>query len=107
MSNKRKRSRCKYHVIGQYLHSSYGFVNFCIASDVNGMGDLKDIIYYQYCPMCGYKISEQIKAYQLENTSQDQVIKETRLKERRKKNNNKGTTCRIPKRKIIIPKKVR
>ena len=106
MSNKRKRSRCKYHVIGRYLHSSSELINFYIASDIEGTGSIKDIIYYQYCPNCGAEITEQIKYYQLQDTSQDQVIKEARLEDRRKKN-TKGTTCRIPKRKCIIPKKVR
>ena len=106
MSNKRKRSRCKYHIIGRYFHSSSELVNFCIESDIDGIGRRDDILYYQYCPNCGEKITEKIKMYQMQNTSKDQIIKEERLENKRKAGKEIKRICRIPKRKIII-KKVR
>ena len=106
MSNKRKRSRCKFHIIGQYFHSSSELVNFCIASDIDGMGRRDAILYYQFCPSCGEKITEKIKMYQMQNTSKDQNIKEERLENKRKAGGERKQTCRIPKRKCII-KKVR
>lgn len=103
MSNKRKRDRCKYHIIGQYFHSSSELCNFCIKDDIDGMGSSLGIIYYQYCPSCGEKITEQIKTYQMNNQSLDQMIKEERIK-------GSGRSIakgRIPKHKRRISKRKR
>ena len=94
MSSKRRRNRCKYHIIGQYYKNGE-MINFCLAEEIPE--DVEGHIYYQNCPMCGDKISEQIKTYQMNNVSQDKVIKEERIANR-KKGRTKRKKCRIPKR---------
>lgn len=65
MSQKRKRQTCKFHIIGQYYHSVSELCNFCIKADIDGAGFSISAIYYSYCPLCGVKITEKIKAYQM------------------------------------------
>lgn len=92
MSNKRRRSSCKYHVIGQYYHSSSELYNFCLGSEIDGLGTSLGITYYNYCPKCGEKITERIKVYQM-NLNIEDVGKDTER------------TCIIPKRRRKIPKR--
>ena len=66
MSNKRHRSKCKYHIIGQYYHSVSEPRNFCLKSEIDGLGTSLGILYYRFCPMCGIKITEKIKTYQMQ-----------------------------------------
>lgn len=64
------RKYCKFHIIGQYWHSSSELCNFCIGADIDGLGHMENVIYYQYCPMCGEKITEKIKTYQMSITQE-------------------------------------
>ena len=102
MSSKRRRDRCKYHIIGQYYKNGE-MINFCIAEDISEDADGK--IFYQNCPMCGIKITEKIKTYQMNNMSQDKVIKEERIENKRKARTKIKPKCRIPKRTRICRKK--
>ena len=65
MSNKRKRQICKLHIIGQYLHKRNGFYNVAIKSDIEEKNISLGILYYNYCPACGERITEKIKTYQM------------------------------------------
>ena len=99
MASKRRRDRCKYHIIGQYYKNGE-MINFCLAEDIPE--DADGHIFYQNCPMCGTHINEKIKTYQMNNTSQDRIIKEARLENRRKgKSKTKRKKCRISKRRRI------
>ena len=103
MSSKRRRDRCKYHIIGQYYKNGE-MINFCLAEDMPE--DVEGHIFYQNCPMCGERITEKIKGYQMNNTSQDKAIKELRLENKRKgKGKTKRKKCRIPKRQKRFKKK--
>jgi hypothetical protein len=94
------RQYCKFHIIGQYYWKG-NLINFCIGSDVPE--DAGDYIFYQNCPMCGEKITEQIKTRQLEyNINVEQV--DVRPERRKRKFKQKE---RIPKRKSRIPKRKR
>ena len=77
-------------------------INFCIADEISEDADGK--IFYQNCPTCGSKITENIKTYQMSNMSQDKVIKEERLENNRKVK-IKRKICRIPKRQSRLKKK--
>ena len=101
MPNKRRRDRCKYHIIGQYYKNGE-MINFCLAEEISENAEGK--IFYQNCPMCGEKITEKIKTYQMNNMSQDRVIKEARL-ENKRKGKVKRKICRIPKRQRRYKKK--
>jgi hypothetical protein len=95
------RQYCKFHIIGQYYWKG-NLINFCIGSDVPE--DAGDYIFYQNCPMCGEKITEQIKTRQLEyNINVEQV--DVRPDRRRKKKREFKQKERIPKRKSRIPKR--
>ena len=65
MGNKRRRNKCKFHVIGQYWHSSSELRNFCLKSEIDGLGTSLGVIFYKFCPNCGEKITEKIKVYQM------------------------------------------
>ena len=96
MSQKRKRQICRFHVIGQYYHSASELYNFCIKADIDGLGTFLGLIYYNYCPMCGEKITEKIKVYQMS------IDKE--IYEKLEQDTNK---CRIPKLRRIKWRKIR
>ena len=53
-----KKKKKHYHVIGQYWHSSSELINYCVGSDIDGLGGTYG--YYKYCPTCGKKITKKI-----------------------------------------------
>ena len=101
MSNKRRRNRCKYHILGQYYIDN-GLINFCIGEDIPKTKD--GPIYYVYCPMCGTHITEKIKIYQMElNKTEDEFRKADKINKQKKLTTRK--ICRIPKKQSRFKKK--
>ena len=56
--------KCKYHVIGQYWHSSSELCLYCRGSDIDGLGMVGD--YFNFCPYCGERITKKIIKAQME-----------------------------------------
>jgi hypothetical protein len=49
--------------LGQYWHSSSELVTFSRPKDIDGMGSLFPLIFFNFCPICGKNLKADIKKY--------------------------------------------
>lgn len=65
MKRRKRIKACRYHILGHYYSKEIGVHHFATQEELKDRDKRFAIQYYNFCPICGTEITDEIKEYQL------------------------------------------